>query len=105
MREKFPRISAGPADGRRVGVRPRLDEAGARPGDPGADGADAAAADVGGLLVGEAQQLGEDERLAAVGAERGVGRRRDGPAHRFLRTGGVSMPLCVKPSGRNAHER
>lgn len=45
------------------------DELLTRPGHPGADGPDRAADRLGGVGVGEAQQLGEDEGLAPVGIE------------------------------------
>ena len=44
-----------------------IDEVCPRPRHPGADGAHRAAGHLGGLGVGQAHQLGEDEGLAAVG--------------------------------------
>ena len=49
----------------RFGGSAGLDEVLAGPGDAGADGADAYAGDLRGLLVGVAQDLGEDEGFAA----------------------------------------
>ncbi len=68
--------SAGSSPVARVGVGlPGGDEILARPGDPGADRADGALADVRRLGVGQAEHLGGDERLAALA---GSGRRSTG---------------------------
>lgn len=69
---KRPRcVLGGLCQGLRFAALQLCGQGGTRAGHPGADCADRAARRVGGLGVGEPEQLGEDERLSAVVRERG----------------------------------
>ena len=73
-----------------------FDEIGTGPGDPGADRAHRAVADLGRLHIGKPQHLGEHERQPALGVEAGEeGLDRDGP-------GGVGLVGGPFEAGRQA---
>src|SRR5664279_2243756 len=66
------------------------------PGDPGSDGADGALTDLGGLGVGKAQHLGQDDGFATIGGEV-VQQNPD--LGQFLETWRMRVPMVLGPFG------